>query len=148
MTINWVKLGIGASILSVTLLVTIISYKHYSRLLEDNSALSATVAKLETALGVEQLSVLSLTESVKEWEAAEAAARKALAEQTRIASRAREELRRLDEIFSRHDLAGMARGKPDMVERRLNDGTARIFRMLECASGAAGCDARPSRTSP
>lgn len=58
------------------------------------------------------------------------------------------ETRRLVELFSRHDLGRLVNEKPGLVNRLVNDGTARTLRMFECASGAVGEDCPGGNSDP
>lgn len=45
------------------------------------------------------------------------------------------EQERLEELLAEHDLGLLAKSKPNMVARRINRGTARMFNSIEIASG-------------
>jgi hypothetical protein len=38
---------------------------------------------------------------------------------------------KLEEIFRKHDLDALSRAKPEMIEKRVNDATRRVFKELE-----------------
>lgn len=63
----------------------------------------------------------------------------------RTSNNAQKEVRKLERIFAKHDLDRIARRRPNTVERLLNSGTARSFRMFEQAtSGDTDDSNRPA----
>jgi hypothetical protein len=114
----------------------------YAAALEDKG-------KLEVALTVQQGATESALSAVDAWKSSAEGFQKALSEMTKAQFKAAEETRRLNDIFSEHDLGALARKKPKLVEGRVNLGSDRMRGMLEDAargrnsvgSGEAGRDA-------
>ena len=129
-------------LLAVGLSVSIyLGYNHYQGLLGQIGTLQQDNATLHTSFAVEKETVTQLEELVTEWQiAAEAAELRAQALQESTEA-ARAELRRLNDIFSRHDFTLLARAKPGLIERRINDGTDRVFSVFVCETTTPGrCD--------
>jgi hypothetical protein len=124
-----VKLIVGAAVLAVV--GTFITM----HVLGDKK----TEAKLETAL----IDVGTLTAAVEdqkavieaqaaailEWQAALAELKLTMETLVIVQQEASAETRRLNDIFSKHDLDKLALAKPGLIERRINSGTATLFRM-------------------
>jgi hypothetical protein len=110
----------------------LLGYRHYSGMVRQGQEQAARVAELEVALAVEQEAVRTLQAQAEELQAD-------LKEQGRVAQRASAEARRLNAIFAEHDLTRLALAKPGLVERRVNDGTARVGRVLVCLT-TPDCD--------
>lgn len=49
------------------------------------------------------------------------------------------QISRLQELLSKHDLTYLAKNKPGLIERRINDATDRAFSDIECLTGGV-CD--------
>ena len=67
-----------------------------------------------------------------------------LLEQQRKAS---QQLRRIDDVFAKHNLEALLEAHPGMVTDSVNSGTRSTLRMLECASGG-DCGGGPAQPSP
>ena len=48
--------------------------------------------------------------------------------------------RELKDVLSKHDLGALAKRKPGLIERRVNDGSDRALRLLEQSTQAAAAD--------
>lgn len=134
---------IGAyALVAVALSVSIyLGYNHYQGLLADISTLETNNTKLQTSFDLEKESVEQLTQLVTEWQMAAEAAQLRAQRLQESEARARAETRRLNDIFSRHDFTLLARAKPGLIERRINDGTDRVFSVLTCETTTPGrCD--------
>lgn len=126
-----------------------LSYRHYSNLVEANARLRENQVQVEGALDRANQSTRRAVEAAEKWERYEAE-RKALEERTDELDRAAgEHGRRLREKFDDHDLEGLAKASPGLVERRVNDGTADVLRLLESATrddrGGAGPGPTPAQ---
>ncbi len=126
-----------AGIALIAVLATIyLGYRHYTGLLETVRVLGINNAQLETAVGIQQYTIDDQGEVLVEWRVSQDALVALVAELQRVAEDAERETRRLNDIFSRHDLTRLARARPGLIERRINAGAVASLRMLECASGA------------
>lgn len=137
-----VKWGlIAAAVLAVVL--------YHRSLTSQITTLTKNNAVLSSALDQEKATVVELKKANQEWEAAARRTAEEFARLKEAADSARQEKERLDAIFGRHDLEALAKAKPGLIERRINDGSARIGRLLRCATTPGGCDAdgNPSTAS-
>jgi hypothetical protein len=123
-------LGIGGSVYGF--------WKQYNGLVQDNAALSASAAQMEIAVQVQDATIEAQREALTKWEEVQAEVQARLQEIADGQANARAERERLIEVFSDHDLAKLLDARPELILRRINDGTASAFRMLECASGGSG----------
>lgn len=112
-----------------------LAYFHYTGLVADRARLEANQATLTLTLARSQEATAAAVEAVGEWKAASERMAQELARLAAVQAEARAEARRLNDLFSRHNLEELARAKPGLVERRVNAGTARALRLLECATG-------------
>ncbi len=134
------KLIIAGIVTTVLLSIVGLGYKHYTGLIEANRMLSENNAKLEISVGLQKETIAAQEGAIDEWAAAQQAMLDTAEQLREVALEAGAETRRLNDIFSKHDLGKLAHHKPGLIERRLNSGTATASRMLECATGAQGQD--------
>lgn len=135
--------GILTGLAVVGVLATVgIAYWHYTSLLDKVSVLERNNAELDRTVSDQHETIDAQGEAIQEWEEAQEELQRRLERLQEVARQARQETRRLNDIFAEHDLGRLAREKPGLIERRVNDGTADALRMLECASGADLPDCR------
>ncbi len=131
---GWKTVIIGLAALAVVSAVGL-AYKHYTDLVANNAALTARVGQMDLAIQAQDDTILAQKDAIAQWNAA------ALEFQAQIENlregqiMAADERRRLNVLLSEHDLTKLVNAKPGLMERRINSGTVRIHRMLECASG-------------
>lgn len=133
---KWIIAGVAAA--AIGLIITL-SFKHYTGLLEDVETLTASNAQLQVAIEIEKSTSAAKDSALLDWQMA---AEQSQLENEQLAIRAKAasaEVRRLNAIFAEHDLTRLTLAKPGLIERRINSGTARIGRLLECASSGE-CD--------
>lgn len=133
---KWIIAGVAT--LALGLIITLAA-NHYKGLLAENTALAASNAELALALEVQGATVNAQESALLDWQIAAEEAELMNVELQRVAQQATSETRRLNAIFAEHDLTRLSLAKPGLIERRLNSGTSRVQRMLECASDP-GCD--------
>ena len=134
---SWIIAGVGA--LAVGLIITL-AWRHYEGLVQANANLEAANAELALALEIEKDTVEVQQQAITEWQAAAVEWQKEQQRLARVAQQATAESRRLNGIFAEHDLTRLALAKPGLIERRINAGTDRAGRLLECASTPGGCE--------
>lgn len=135
--------GILTGLAVVGVLATVsFAYWHYTGLLNKVLTLESNNQELERAVEDQHATIDAQGEAIQEWEDAREELKARLERLQRVARDARQETRRLNDIFAEHDLGRLAREKPGLIERRVNSGTADALRMLECASGADNPDCR------
>lgn len=140
---TWLKIGAGAAVA----LAVALAYNHYTGLLRDRETLKSNAAVMELALEEQKAATEAAESKVDEWRDAFTQLQEDIQGLAETQKRSRDELRRLQSIFSKHDLATLALERPDLVEPRINAGSARINRLLQCASGASDfCEPDPSQS--
>lgn len=117
-------------------LVVFLAYRHYTNLVTENRVLAANNAVLETTIGTQSDTIDAQARALDDWAEAQRELLRAARELQTAASAARAETRRLNDIFSRHDLESLALARPGLIENRINAGTGDAMRMLECSTGA------------
>lgn len=136
------SLGLRLALLGLLALGTVtgisLGYRHYTGLLSTIRVLEANEANLRIAHEVQADTIDAQSAALGDWELAQEAWVATVASMQDLTTAARAENRRLNDIFSKHDLGLLALAKPGRVEKIVNDGTADTLRMRECASGAAG----------
>lgn len=101
---------------------------------ERNEAL-AQVGAYQTAHETQKATISALEKALAEWEANAAEFKQTLENLVEAQKEANAHARKLDKVLSRHDLDTLAKAKPGLIERRINSGTADVFRMFESATG-------------
>jgi len=137
--LGWWKLGAVALAGAMLAAMLAGAYRHYTGLVSQVSTLTADKATLQLALDTEKATAEGLKKGIQAWNDAYELLRKQEAESARVAMAASAEARRLNELLGSHDLGALARSRPGLVEARLNAGTARAGRLLECATTPGGC---------
>jgi chromosome segregation ATPase len=123
-------------------------YRYHEGLIGRIAQLEADKATVSAALETEKVAVVSLQLAITEWKRSYESLERAQAQLAAAHQAATTETRRLNELLGRHDLASLARAKPGLVEARLNSGTARALRLLECSSTPGGCPPAPDPATP
>lgn len=116
-------------------------WHHYSSLVDEKASLSAKAEGLGRDLATATARADSFRESIDKWQEASRLQANAIEALTAVQLKAGENQKRLEDVLSKHDLTALARAKPQMVERRINAGTADTLRMLERATQAPGAAA-------
>lgn len=64
--------------------------------------------------------------------------------------KSRAEVDQISQILAKHNLTYLSSKKPGLVQRRINDSTSRVIRLLECASRVAdtNCDSTSQENEP
>lgn len=140
MVFNKVKLAIAGVLVTVVLGTLALGYRHYTGLLAERAALQADNIRLETAVETQHETIDAQAAAIDEWDQAQRALIARMEELERVQRDATAETRRLNELFSDHDLTDLARERPGLIAPRITDGAARANRLLECATGAGGAD--------
>lgn len=102
--------------------------------IEASAVARADNAVLLEAVDGQRQAIQEMNNVVGEWRDATREYQEAVQQMAVVSEQARGESRRIQVIFADHDFAKLAREKPGLIERRVNDGTARALRMFECAT--------------
>lgn len=117
-----------------------LGYKHYTGLQEQIRKLEVSNAQLVDRNALQGDAIAKQQGALDEWRKEQERLIAQMQELDKVSKEASKELGRLNEIFSKHNLGKLSTRKPGLIEKRLNSGTARASRMLECSTGkAASC---------
>lgn len=137
---NWLTMRLAQYImvgLLVVLLGAIAStwyFKNqYAKALEEKGS-------LEVSLATQKLATFAAKQAVENWKASAENFQAVLAEMTKVQKEATNETRRLNETFTKHNLANLAKKKPGLIEARINNGTADMLKLLEDATSGLSTD--------
>lgn len=133
---GWKGVLIGLAVAGLAGMITL-GYRHYTGLVDEKAELSATVARLEERERTLQAQNDTYEEVLRRNRLAAEEQEQQIQQLARDAAAARSEARRLNDIFAEHDFTRITLAKPGLIERRVNAGTARAGRLLECASSGA-----------
>jgi len=136
---HWRKIAMGLASLAVVGTV-FAGYRFITNLVNENASLAQRVGQMETAQAVQSETIATQAEALAEWEQQRADFATQLQELSDGQIEAREEAQRLREVFSSSDFVRLLDARPGLILDRVNAGTNRIGRLLECASGASGPD--------
>jgi len=128
---NWKLFAGGALVLAFLALIGV-GYFHYTSLLSSVESLAVKNSQLETKVGLQKEEILAQERAIDEWVEAQKELQERLQKLQLVAENATKESRRLNEIFSKHNLGELAKKKPGLIQSRLNAGTANLFRMFKC----------------
>lgn len=109
-------------------------YFHYTGLVKEAAQLRANNAVLESAISLQDSTISSQQQAISEWEDSQTQLLKTMEQLATNNLMATEELRRLSNVFSEHDLNELSRRKPGLIETRIDRGTDRINCLLEAAT--------------
>lgn len=130
-----------AGLLSVAIITIIgVGYSHYTGLLAEREILKANNMVLETAVETQQTTINAQTDAIGKWDEALKDFAERMDTLQKVQEEATGETRRLNALFSKHNLGKLATDKPGLIEPRLNAGSDRANRMLECATGSGSSD--------
>lgn len=113
-------------------------YWHYTSVKQERNDALALVGAMEVAKATQDATIKSLEGAITEWADQAKKMQATLEELSRVQQEATAQQRRLNDVLGKHDLERLSEAKPVLIERRINSGTADVFRMFECATG--GCD--------
>ncbi len=117
-----------------------LGYRHYTNMIETINVLRADNAQLTTAVDLQDETIKAQQGVIGDWKDSHQELVGRMDQLYTLADKAATETRRLNDIFSKHDLGRLAARKPGLIERSINNGTADVLRMLECASGTQSDD--------
>lgn len=145
----YVGIAIGVALATAVAL----SYRHYSGLVESNALLTGQVSTLQGDVSREKARADAYERSIDRWDEAARVQAEAMGELTTAQREAGAYSRELKDVLSKHDLGALAKRKPGLIERRVNDGSDRALRLLEQstqapAAGGGQAAAGPSAAKP
>ena len=125
--IQYIKWG-GIVIVLIALLGFWVKYKS---VVSERDTLAQNNVVLQNSFELQEASIEALNTQVgKAYDAIESLSEK-VQDMVTVQQNARKELEVLNGKFRNHNLEALAKKKPGLIEKRLNDGTYNTFRMLE-----------------
>jgi hypothetical protein len=115
-----------------------LAYRYVDGLTEKVAILSANNAKLELAFQEAQARGDALRDHIQRVAIEVEENNKRLSDLAVEAATARAEAKATANLFAKHDFKGLVNAKPELLEKRINAGTARVQRLLEQASTVGG----------
>jgi len=117
-----------------------LAFTYHKSVVARNAELTAELSTTELARRVDAAKMDAQAGAIQQWKDSHDELQATLRDQERVSKDSRVEKRKLNETFRDHDLTRLAAAKPSLVERIINRGTARMQRLLVCASASARCD--------
>ena len=134
-SIKWIIAGI---VTAVAITAVGLGYKYITDLQESNRVLAANVATMEVGLETERQAVTWLKGAVAEQVERTKAFERAMARLRDKSEESERQVLKLEQTFATHNLNRLAKKKPTLIEKRINVGTAAIFRKMNAASKIKG----------
>ena len=131
---------IGIAIVVAVAANVALLYRHYSGLVESKARLTGQIATLTEDISREKARADAFEKAIDQWDSAAKTQAKALEDFATAQREAGAYSRVLKDVLSKHDLGALAKRKPGLIERRVNDGSDRALRLLEQSTQAAAAD--------
>jgi len=134
----------GISTLKLVILAVAVAgvvgfFWHYQSLKSERDTLLGEVGKMEVINEVNKEHLRQTTERMAEIVVAVEESRARLNDLIEEQKEASAEVRRIKDVFSKHNLSNLLDKKTTLVLRRINDGIANSSRMLECETRGGVC---------
>ena len=129
--------GIKMALLAVLATAIAGAYWHYTVVKGERDLALQQVGALTVANDVQRTTIGNQEIAIDNWAQAQRNMQATLDALATAQVEANSTTRRLTDVLSRHDLHALSLAKPGLIERRINVGTADIFRMFESESGGA-----------
>ncbi len=147
------KMAAIAAVVAVVATIIGALYWQNSNLTAEVAVLNENNGKLEAAVSTQQAAIDAYKDAQAEWSFAFEDLQDRLLESERVAMQATEEKRRLNDLFTKHNLTALTLAKPGLIERRINSGTAGVWSVLHdltagSADGGRGSGAPAGETAP
>lgn len=104
---------------------------NYRHIIDQNAELAAANAEVTAALRSSEAATQAAIQTIDQWSAEQARTQDSIDSMAAQQIEATKETRRLNSIFSKHDLERLARAKPILIERRINLGASRAWGLLQ-----------------
>lgn len=120
---------VKALVAAVVMGALLLGYNHYNNMLADLMA-------VQSELSLKKVENTLLSEAKESWKLQAEVLSQAMTEMAETEAESEIEIERLTDVQRDHDIGVLAEGRPGLIERRVNRGTARIFRMFEDVTAA------------
>lgn len=123
-------------LICATVFVIVLSFAavKYTSLVHNNAVLVSDKARLEQSIAEQAALVDRYSAAVKDYQAAQEKIAKDIAEMNVISAEARDAAKKLDNTFASHQLGELAKRKPRLIEKRINSGSDKARRDIECVT--------------
>jgi hypothetical protein len=125
------KALIGITVVAAMLL----AYNHYNNVLHE-------LAGVRQELTIKQIETEIFKEAKESYRLQAESLSHAMNDMVDETIAAEMELERLQDVQRSHDIEALAKARPGLIERRINDGTARVFGMFEDATSVNSGDSQ------
>lgn len=126
---------VGLSLLTLGVVSTVYAGYSYIVKLTDTVEIQAkNISKLKTGLEIQSETIAAQASALDDWAVHAEKSQEAINALRMEISNAKKTRDDLEKLFASHDLSKLAFNKPRLIEKRINSGTARAIRMLECTS--------------
>lgn len=131
---NW-KIILGGALALALVTIIGVSYFHYSSLLTEVSDLKVANSQIETKAALQQAEIKAQEDAIEAWVQSQKDLQEKLKELQNVAENAQKEGKRLNDLFGKHEFGELAKKKPGLIQKRVNAGTAAMFKLLSCTTG-------------
>lgn len=125
---------IKAVVFGAVLILFVAAAWHYKSLISRIEVLQADKRSLEIATQLQEDFSNEALSAIQDWKNNQKHMIMVLEGADGFSREADKTVHNLERIFSRHDLEKIAKEKPNLLERRVNDASRNVVRVLECAS--------------
>lgn len=129
--------GIKMALLAAVAVAVAGAYWHYTVVKGERDLALQQVGALTVANTVQRSTIMDQETAIDDWADAQERMQDTLDALFTAQTEANSTARRLNDVLSKHDLHALSLAKPGLIERRINVGTADIFRLFESESGGA-----------
>jgi hypothetical protein len=106
----------------------------YTNLVHDNATLKSDKVRLEQSIAAQAALVDRYASAVKDYQAAQEKIAKDIADMNKVSAAARDAAQELNQTFASHQLDQLAKRKPKLIEQRINSGSEKLRRDIECVT--------------
>lgn len=128
------SLGLKFALLAILMTAIGGFYWHYTVVKGERDTALMAVGALEVAAAVNSATIKDQEKAIDEWAVAQVRMQATLDAMAQAQVDANETAKELNDVLGKHDLHALSLGRPGMVERRINRGTANVLRLFESES--------------
>jgi len=125
------SIGTKLAVLGLLAAIMGVLYWRYNIVRDERDKALAMVGSLRTVNEVQRGTIDEQGKAIREWSESQKRLQQTVRKMMAVQTEAGKTARRLDSVLEKHDLRALSLAKPGLVERRINRGTASVFRMLD-----------------
>lgn len=111
----------------------------YQGAIKDAEILRINNEKLLISYQEQGRTIAQMTAKIEEWKQHQDKILQDIDENNQRAKRAREDVKRVEKIFAKHDFENLASQKPQLIEGVINRASSQGMATIECSSSEKGC---------